>query len=470
MTWLWLTLVAYGLAMLLLSPRSRDVKGFYWGYDRLGREAGMWLLCASTLITWIFAKSVTNAANLGAAFGLVGGLAYAAYYLSIPVAGVTIAAIRKRHQVGSLAEYLVRTFGRPAALAFLLVVGIRLFNEVWSNTAVIGSYFGGKGTASYYAAAFLFTAFTLLYSLKGGMRSSLTTDALQLGLAAFLLFMVLGMVVPQVGLGRILTAGEFTLRGGVDLLVVALLQCLSYPFHDPVLTDRGFLTGRRTMRRAFLWAGVGGFSFILLASWIGIYGYLHRIPFSDDSPRSVAEAFGLASLVVMNVLMLSSAGSTLDSTLTSFSKGAGIDVAALVPAAVPTGEAGRVRLGMVVMTVMAVAGNLPLFAGASILKATTVSGTMVIGLAPVFLLHFLRGVPPLSFHLAFWPGLAAGIMYAFGWVPRAVAIGSGRYATLLGVNLYGLLLCTALFLLPVAVKGLLPNREGNVLAAEGQGR
>jgi Na+/proline symporter len=456
--WLWLVLIAYGVAMLALSPRSRGLKGFYWGYDRRGREAGVWLLCASTLITWIFAKSVTNAANLGAAFGLVGGLAYATYYLSIPVAGIVIGSIRKRHRVSSLAEYLVNTYGRAATLPFLLVVFIRLFNEVWSNTAVIGSYFGDKGTFPYFAAAFLFTGFTLLYSLKGGMRSSLITDAIQLGLAAFLLFIALGQVLPRTGMATILTAGEFTFRGGVDLLLVALLQCLSYPFHDPVLTDRGFLAERRGMRKAFLFAGLGGVGFMLLASWIGIYAYLHRIPFSDDSPRAVAQAFGLASLVVMNVIMLSSAGSTLDSTLTSFSKGAGIDVAALIPRLVRMDEGGKVRLGKVAMIVIAVAGNIPLLAGPSILKATTVSGTMVMGLAPIFLFHSLRDVPPLSFHLAFWPGVILGTAYAFSPMPSFLAIGPGKYGGLLGLNLYGLLLCTGLYLLPVAVRALARRR------------
>lgn len=141
---LWLILIGYGFAMLLLAPRSHGVKGFYWGYDNRGQEAGLWLLSGSIMMAWIFAKSVTNAANLGAAFGLVGGLAYAAYYLSIPVAGFTIASIRKRYGVKSLAEFLVRRYGRGATLAFLLVTFIRLFNEVWSNTAVVGLTLGRR--------------------------------------------------------------------------------------------------------------------------------------------------------------------------------------------------------------------------------------------------------------------------------------------------------------------------------------
>lgn len=64
------------------------------GADDQGRPVGQWPLTASIFISWIFAKSVTNAANLGAAYGITGGLAYATYWLSIPVAGYIIYLIR----------------------------------------------------------------------------------------------------------------------------------------------------------------------------------------------------------------------------------------------------------------------------------------------------------------------------------------------------------------------------------------
>lgn len=444
MTLLWVALLGYGILMFFVSPRAVDARGFYWGQDTQGRETGFWLLTSSTLITWIFAKSVTNAANLGATFGIVGGLAYATYYLSIPVAGTVIASIRKRQGARSLSEYLVNRYGRTAATAFLLVVTIRLYNEVWSNTAVVGSYFGEKGSSPYYFAAFVFTILTLLYSLKGGLRSSIITDALQLVLAGFLLFLLLFQLFPRVGPGELFRAGEFSFRGGMDILLVAFFQIWSYPFHDPVLTDRAFISDRRVTVPAFWAAGVGGILFILLSSLIGIYAYKEGLAFTDDAPRIVAASFGLGILFAMNVIMVCSAGSTLDSTLSSISKEAGVDLAAL-------GFErwyGRIGAGKMAMVAIALLGNLPLFAGASILQATTISGTMVMGLAPIFLLHFLPSVPRVSFHLAFWSGLALGVLYTLGWVPPALAIGDGRYAMLLGVNLYGLLLCTGLFLLP----------------------
>jgi solute:Na+ symporter, SSS family len=455
MTLLWVALVGYGVLMFAVSPRTVDAKGFYWGFDARGRETGFWLLTCSTFITWIFAKSVTNAANLGATYGIVGGLAYATYYLSIPVAGIVIVSIRKRLGARSLSEFLVGRYGRTAATAFLLVVTIRLYNEVWSNTAVVGSYFGGKGSPPYYAAAFLFTGLTLLYSLKGGLRSSIITDALQLVLAGFLLFLLLFQLFPRVAPGELLQAGEFSFRGGLDILLVAFLQIWSYPFHDPVLTDRAFISDRHATVPAFWAAGMGGIIFILLSSLIGIYAYKEGLAFSDDAPRIVAASFGLSVLFAMNVIMLCSAGSTLDSTLSSISKEAGVDLAAIGFEQ----WRGRLGVGKAAMVAIALLGNLPLFAGASILQATTISGTMVMGLAPIFLLHFLPSVPRSSFHLAFWPGLGLGILYTLGWIPRVMAIGDGKYATLLGVNFYGLLLCTALFLLPCAVAHLVQARH-----------
>jgi len=51
------------------------------------------------------------------------------------------------------------------------------------------------------------------------------------------------------------------------------------------------------------------------------------------------------------------------------------------------------------------------------------------------------------------------MLYAFGAVPPLFAIGQGTYAGLLGVNVYGLLLCTGLYLLPVGIKALLMRRR-----------
>lgn len=169
----WGFLIFYGAALYVVTPNARTVGAFFRGEDHQGREAHQWALTASIFISWIFAKSVTNAANLGASYGIVGGLAYATYWLSIPLAGFVIYHLRRSTGATSLVGFLIGKYGRAAALAFTAAILIRLYNEVWSNTAVVGGYYGPAGSAEFIGAALLFTAATLFYSIKGGLRGSI---------------------------------------------------------------------------------------------------------------------------------------------------------------------------------------------------------------------------------------------------------------------------------------------------------
>ena len=108
---LWGLLVVYGAVMYVIAPATRTVDGFFRGQTDRGRSASVWALTASLFIIWIMAKSVTNAANLGATYGIIGGLAYAAYWLSIPIAGWLMYRLRTREGATGLVPYLVDKYG-----------------------------------------------------------------------------------------------------------------------------------------------------------------------------------------------------------------------------------------------------------------------------------------------------------------------------------------------------------------------
>jgi hypothetical protein len=442
----WGFLAFYGLALFALAPSARTVEGFFRGRDARGRPTSGWMLTSSIFIAWIFAKSVTNAANLGAAYGVVGGLAYAAYWLSIPLAGVAIYAIRRSTGATGLIPFLVGKYGRGAALAFAAAILIRLYNEVWSNTEVVGGYYGAPGSIAFIGAASLFTLAVLPYSIKGGLRSSIFTDVIHTGVFVVFLGIVLFIILPKHTPSQLLSQGSFTLATGADLLLVALLQVLSYPFHDPVLTDRGFITDERVMLKSYIVAGMAGFAAIFLFSLIGIHARIEDLGGGSNVPAAVARSFGLGALFFMTIIMVNAAGSTLDSAFSSTSKAVALELPFL---------AGRwprsraVRAGTLAMIAVAVLGNIPMLLGANILAATTISGTMVMGLAPVFLLQRFVRYSPWSFHLSFWPGVILGMLLTANLIPHAWAIGTGKYALLLGTNAYGLLICTAGFLLPL---------------------
>lgn len=445
----WAFLIIYGVLMVSLSPAATTPGAFFSAFNSSGDRISQWSLTMSVFISWIFAKSVTNAANLAASYGIVGGLAYATYWLSIPLAGVVIYFLRKHTGAKGLVPFLVNQYGRSAALAFSLAIFIRLYNEIWSNTAVVGAYFGRPGEPAFIIAALLFTLITLIYSIKGGLRSSIFTDGIQAVVFIAFLFIALIIVLPNHSAIDIATSGSWQLHGGVDLLLVALLQIFSYPFHDPVLTDRGFITDERNMLRSFIIAGAAGFICILLFSLIGIHAYLGQLEIHGNAPFAVASMFGILTLFVVTVIMISSAGSTLDSTFNSLAK---LGVQDLKPLHGFFTEHSPIKIGVWVMIIFAVLGNLPMFTGTDILKATTVSGTMVMGLAPIFILYRLVGYSPTSFHISFWIGVTLGVLYAAGLIPQSFAIGEGKYGLLLATNLYGLILCTLGFLAPLIFK------------------
>lgn len=433
------------LILFFLAPWSRDEASFYKGQKK-DQEPGFWVLTSSLVISWLFAKSITNAANLGLSFGIVGGIAYAAYYLSFIVAGIVLYQIRVKGGFSSIHDFLQSKYGRGALLIFSLLISFRLFNEVWSNTMVIGSYFGEAGSNSYLIAVLVFTVLTLAYTLKGGFSSSLLTDVIQMVLFVVLITAILGMILPDTegGVVSLITSGEWTFAQGGNLLLVAIIQSFSYPFHDPVMTDRAFLSKPKTTLKAFVSAAFIGGVCIILFSFVGIYGQTKGL--SGQAPVEVAKLLGITMMLIINFIMITSAASTLDSTFSSFAKLATKDLN-WMKASVSNG-----RLAMIIITIL---GTIPVFLGPEILSATTVSGTMVIGLAPVFL-FWKWGRGKWSFALPVIGGLLIGLLYVF--LPNLPSWTSGKYNTLLWINVIGSVLCFILFFLGVFIDKMI-NHE-----------
>jgi hypothetical protein len=82
------------VASLLAAPRSVTVEGFFGGKSANGGAPSLVTLVLSQVTTWIFARSLMNAAILGYFYGMAGTLAYAAYYGSFLTGGFVVARLR----------------------------------------------------------------------------------------------------------------------------------------------------------------------------------------------------------------------------------------------------------------------------------------------------------------------------------------------------------------------------------------
>ncbi len=435
----WIVVVAVLLLFFLISPWAKSVKDFFSGSEGKDKAPNALILTSGLVISWIFAKSIVNASDLGYSFGLLGGIGYAGYYFSFLVAGFVIYNLRTKGKWNSIHDFLTGKFGTTATRVFSVLIAIRLFNEVWSNTMVIGGFFGETGTTSYYWAIIVFTVLTLAYVIKGGLKSSLITDFIQMILFVLLLVLILGFVLPTMTNKPIdaTMLGTWDFSHGLDFLVLALIQSFSYPFHDPVLTDRGFISDPKTTRKSYIWATVIGIFCIVAFSLVGVSMRMNGA--ESSSIASLTKGFGIVAFVSMNLIMITSATSTLDSSFSSFSKLMVVDIV--------KNKSITIQKGRIAMIALAILGTIPVFLNAEILKATTISGTMVLGLAPIFLFWKLN-VPKISFFLAIGTGIFCGIAQILNWVPSTWFWTSGKYADLLYINVVGLLLATALYLLP----------------------
>lgn len=433
----WIVVIAVMVLFFVVSPRAKSIKDFFRGSSSIETAPNVLFLTSGLVISWIFAKSIANAASLGNAYGLLGGLGYAGYYVSFLVAGFVIYNLRVKGKWTSIHSFLISRFGKNATRVFSVLIAIRLFNEVWSNTMVLGSFFGETGSLPYYGAILLFTGLTLAYVLKGGLKSSMYTDFIQMMLFVLFLGIIVIAVLPSFS-GQTLDAqfwGIWDLDHGVDFLLLALIQSLSYPFHDPVLTDRGFITEPKKMRKSFIWAAIIGILCITLFSLVGV-----AIRMTDPTSNLIgfSKGLGVVLFLFVNLIMVTSATSTLDSTFSSFSKLWVVDIRK---------KNISISAGRWAMVALAAIGSIPVFLNAEILQATTISGTMVIGLAPIFLLWNLNA-PKASFYLAIGIGLLCGITQAAGWIPSNWLWSNGKYADLLFINTLGLLATFAGFLAP----------------------
>ncbi|MGB5980631.1 MAG: sodium:solute symporter [Nonlabens sp.] len=436
----WGLVIGSSLMFFFLSPLARTTDQFFKAQHK-GKSPSGFLLIGSLVISWIFAKSITNAANLGLDFGIVGGVAYAGYYLSFAVAGVIIYQLRVHGKYSSIHHFLSTKFGKVAVSLFSLLICFRLFNEVWSNTMVIGSYFGEIGTTSYYWAIIVFTVLTLAYTIKGGLSSSFFTDGIQMILFGVLLFVILGAIFsqPDFSVRQVVTSGTWSFDLGLNLFFAAILQSFSYPFHDPVLTDRGFVSNPFLTRKSFLWSALIGAICIVLFSIIGVYAQSQGM--QGQAAVEVAKSMGTVLLLIINFIMITSAASTLDSTFSSSSKLLAVDL----------GLGKKLSIGRMAMIVVAVLGTIPVFLNAEILSATTISGTMVIGLTPVFICWKVQ-VPKISYFLSVICGFFFGILLVFNWFPEELIFTTGQYADLFWVNFWGILFCFILYFIPLWIR------------------
>ncbi len=439
----------------LLAPRAIDANGFFRGWRADGGQPGLLTLIFSQVTTWIFARSLLTAAILGYYYGIAGGLAYTAYYLSFLTGGAIIRSLRFTHGFDSVQDFLRDRFGRGGVACYNVVIAVRLLSEVFANLLVIGIIFGETGTMAYVAAIVALALFTLGYSMLGGLSASLRTDVFQMSafLAVFAVVLVMLFTTDMWSWSAALASSPDPAGPGWILLCVAGLQVWSYPLHDPVMMDRGLIADRRTTMRSFGHAAWISMLCILGFSLLGVFAGIHSLD-GETLQISLARLLGENTMIFVNLALIVSAVSTLDSTLSSASKLTISDMALAHPS---------VRNGRIAMALFMLGGLVFLFGGTKDLySAVAVSGTASMYLAPVIFFSIWGGsrrIPLWSYYLSFLAAMAGAVLYyveAGGMVSLMSPLTGleHKYAKLLAISAAVLVIGNAGFVI-----GMLTNRR-----------
>ena len=394
------------LISFLLSPRTKTADGFFRGFNENGAPPSLWTLVFSQVTTWIFARSLMNAAILGYYYGIAGALAYAAYYLSFLTGGLIIDRIRFEHGQDSIQNFLRDHFGRLGTSSYNIVVAVRLLSEVFANLLVIGVLFGAAGSNAYTFGVIAIAVLTLGYSMMGGLRASLRTDVFQtlVLIAVLLMLLIQTLTADHFSIQAVMASSPDASGPGWVLLAVALLQIWSYPMHDPVMMDRGFLADRTTTWRSFMHAAWISIIGILIFGLLGVHAGLLKSE-GEALVATLTRLFGEPTMLLFNAALVISALSTLDSTLSSAAKLSIVDMRLAAP---------HPNNGRLAMALFLVGGLFFLFLGSKdLFAAVAVSGTASMFLAPVLFFCILgrRRVARWSYALAFFCAMTAGAVY-----------------------------------------------------------
>ncbi|CAM3466053.1 sodium:solute symporter [Psychrobacter glaciei] len=384
-----------------------DIAKFYQGKSLQGQPPSLWTLVLSQVTTWIFARSLMNAAVLGFFYGIAGTLAYGMYYFSFITGAHIVDSLRFKHGFNNIQTFMQVKFGATGEHLYNAVIGFRLVSEVFSNLLVFGfitTLFVGFNEN--YLILIIAVA-TLIYSSIGGLHTALKTDVAQalLTIVAIAVLSVAMFAHPLFSFDDIISSSNTADNKGWILLMVAFIQIWSYPAHDPVMTDRGFLADRATTKKSFYYAAPISMACILLFGLLGVFAQLNNAGGATEVTQTLNTLFSPAVMMLFSFALIISAISTLDSTYASAAKLIVIDMKLVKP---------TVRNGRLIMLGFLLAGLVFIATGSKdLFDAVAISGTVSLFLAPVVFFSIWSSweVKPWAIIVSFVSALMAGIVY-----------------------------------------------------------
>ncbi len=417
----------------------------------LGTWSGSATLIASGLGAWILfgpAEAATwggISAVLGYAVG-AGGVCL----MFIPLGKRMREVMPNGH---SLTEFLWHRFGRPVYVVALVAILFYMFIFLTAELTAVAGVVALIADIPLWVTAAVVMVTTLAYTLYGGLRASIFTDALQLViiLPVMLTVMVAGWIAVGGADGTSAGLAEraphladlaFTpgVEGGLALVIAVILTNL---FHQGYWQRVFAAQDQATLNRSFLSAGL--ISGVIVFA-MGLFGLAYVAMGTDGSPSTAVfsvlfDALPLWLMLVVMVAGLALVMSSADTILNAVASIVVVDLGRAVPsiAGQKLLRLSRILIAVAAVPIVAVAAQ-----GFSVLYLFLIADLICVAMAfPVFFGLYNKSYDGIGAILSIVGGLIAG---AWVFPDPTFASGSlvGAFALACGVSIVISLAFTAI--------------------------
>jgi Na+/proline symporter len=347
------------------------------------REMPVLATALSIAASWIGAPALFLAAHTAYKDGISGLLWYAIpNFLCLAVFGPFGYRLRQRLPLGyTWPQYVRLQHGRGLHFLYILqfsIVQICCFTNLLYKGSKNFEYL--TGINAIYIGIIL-AALPLSYALIGGMRASVATDFLQMGIVYAVLFTVISWAIHAAGgFGTIIenlhglapatstaeTKPETLLELALSFGIPVTVTLLAGPLGDQMLWQRSFVVGSpEKVRRTFL---IAGFAFIVVPLSLSLLGFLAasprlgigaNIPEPDlIGPLVVSRLLPPAASLLLAIMYSAAIYSTLDSILCAVAALTSTDLREFLSSRLnpktPSEELFLARLGMICVAVFGI--------------------------------------------------------------------------------------------------------------------
>jgi SSS family solute:Na+ symporter len=314
-----LVVAAYAAAVtalgFLLVRRAATVEGYFLA----GRSLTWPFIGASLFAANISAEHFVGLAGSGYADGMaVGGFEWMAVYCLVPLV-VLFLPFYVRNRIYTVPEFLEKRFDRRVRLFFsgfmvVLSVVAKISISLWASALVFEELFGWNRIAVIWAVGL----FTALYTMKGGLRVVVYTDALQSAM-----LVAAAVVLAVVGLRKV--GGWGALHAAVGPAMFEMVKPADHPNYpwfgmfvgvfvlgsfywsmDQVLVQRAFAA--RSLEEGRLGAIFCGFLKLATPFLLVLPGVVARALYPDLEKPDLAYPTMLRDLMPHGLLGLTVAG------------------------------------------------------------------------------------------------------------------------------------------------------------------